>query len=151
MTIDLTNISKMGVQPLQSSQLPPVKSGDPEYLKTDNVVHFEAVIRQSIAITENAIVTVQQDQSDRKQPDNGLNQSVSELNSSHQIVSRNLEFHIDKNSGRTVITVRDSESKEIIRQIPSEQLLEISSRLKDIQESNLENNLAAGILFTSKT
>ncbi len=84
-----------------------------------------------------------------------INDSVSELNNTEQVISRNLEFHVDANSGRTVITVIDTNSNEVIRQIPSEQLLEISRRLKDLESVNTltdaTGNTATGILFTSRT
>ena len=41
----------------------------------------------------------------------------------------NLEFRVDDSTGRTVITVRDSNTGEVIRQIPNEQALAIAQRL----------------------
>ena len=38
-------------------------------------------------------------------------------------VNRALEFSIDAASGRTVVTVRDAESGDLIRQIPNEEVL----------------------------
>jgi flagellar protein FlaG len=38
-------------------------------------------------------------------------------------VNRALEFSVDAASGRTVVTVRDAESGELIRQIPNEEVL----------------------------
>ncbi len=151
MTTDFTNISKSGAQQLRLRQLPPVISEKQQQTKTDNIVRLNSVKRQNIAkLTEEN--SVEESKLPAKDiPEQEVNQSVMNLNTSDQLISRNLEFHIDKDSGRTVITVRDSKSKEVIRQIPSDQLLEISNRLKELQESNLESNQAAGILFTSKT
>ncbi len=147
MTTDYMNITKIGVQPLQSRQLPSVTNTGNQQKEADNIVLLNVSKRQEIAETNGlAANTVQNNESD-----NDAKASVLELNNSNQIISRNLEFQIDQDSGRTIITVRDTKSKEVIRQIPSEQLLEISSRLKELQESNLENEQAAGILFTSKT
>jgi flagellar protein FlaG len=42
---------------------------------------------------------------------------------------RNLEFRVDDASGRTVISVRDAHTGELIRQIPNEEALAISQRL----------------------
>jgi flagellar protein FlaG len=38
-------------------------------------------------------------------------------------VNRALEFKVDNASGRTVVTVRDAENGEVIRQIPNEEVL----------------------------
>ena len=38
-------------------------------------------------------------------------------------VRRELEFRVDEESGRTIITVRNKETGEIVRQIPAEEVL----------------------------
>ena len=43
---------------------------------------------------------------------------------------RNLSFRVDQGSGRTVITVVDATTKEVIRQIPSEDVLAMSRALE---------------------
>ena len=67
------------------------------------------------------------------------------------MISRNLEFYIDDASGKTVITVRDTATKEVIRQIPSEDMLAISARLNKLNDSFTVGNTPAGILFSSQT
>ena len=47
-----------------------------------------------------------------------------------QNIERDLEFSIDEESGRTIITVIDSETDEIIRQIPPEELLHVVKALQ---------------------
>ncbi len=151
MTTDYANISKAGAEQLRLRQLPPVTTDKQQQTKTDKVVRLNSAMRQNIAkLTEEKAVESKELPA-RNQPEQEVNQSIKNLNTLNQLISRNLEFHVDKGTGRTVVTVRDSNSKEIIRQIPSDQLLEISNRLKVLQESNLESNQAAGILFTSKT
>jgi len=120
MTTDYLNINKPGAEQLRLRQLPSVTNEKQQSTKTDNVVHLNSVKRQDIAnLTEDK--TVDKNKLPvRDLPEQEVSQSVKELNTSNQLVSRNLEFHIDKGSGRTVITVRDSKSKEVIRQIPSD-------------------------------
>ena len=48
-------------------------------------------------------------------------------------MSDNLEFTLDEDTGRTVIKVTDSATKELIRQIPSEEMLEIAKALDRLQ------------------
>lgn len=58
-----------------------------------------------------------------------LNQVVDDLNSYAQNVRRELHFSVDKESGHTVIKVVDSESQEVVRQIPPEEVTEMSQHL----------------------
>ena len=61
-----------------------------------------------------------------------LASAVDQLNKHAQAVQRSLEFSIDDNSGRTVIQVIDTETEEVIRQIPSEDMLVL---IRNINES----------------
>ncbi len=45
--------------------------------------------------------------------------------------ARNLEFRVDEKSGEVVVSVRDSSTGEVIRQIPNEETLRIAERLAD--------------------
>lgn len=49
-----------------------------------------------------------------------------------QTVRRNLEFREDPGSGRMIVSVIDSESGEIIRQIPPERMLRMAAHLEQI-------------------
>lgn len=46
-------------------------------------------------------------------------------------VSRSLEFRVDAGSGRTVISVRDADTGELIRQIPGEEVLRLAQMAED--------------------
>lgn len=46
-------------------------------------------------------------------------------------VARSLEFRVDAASGRTVVSVRDAETGELIRQIPSEEVLRLAEMAED--------------------
>ncbi len=54
-----------------------------------------------------------------------LQEAVSRMSDHVQNIRRGLEFTVDEASDRTVITVYDAESKEVIRQIPSEEFLQL--------------------------
>jgi len=66
-----------------------------------------------------------------------LNKAVAEINQFVQQVQRDLQFSVDDKTGRTVIKVIDSESKEVIRQIPEEKLLDVARTLRETLEGNL--------------
>lgn len=50
-----------------------------------------------------------------------------------QPMASNLEFKTDEDTGRTVIKITDASSGELIRQIPSEEMLEIAQALDRLQ------------------
>lgn len=81
-----------------------------------------------------------------------LREAVSQINSYVQTVQRDLSFSVDEGSGRTIITVVDSESGKLVRQIPSEEVLALASYLQDMkQESAGSGVVPSGILFSDKT
>ncbi|TVP83656.1 flagellar protein FlaG [Thioalkalivibrio sp.] len=56
---------------------------------------------------------------------------VESLNDYLQTVKRELQFSVDENSGRPVITVLDAGSKAVIRQIPSEAAVALAEHLSE--------------------
>ncbi len=64
----------------------------------------------------------------------GLDVVVSQLETLTQNLQRNLHFNVDDATGRVVVTVVDSESDEVIRQIPPEELLALSQHLAESLE-----------------
>lgn len=66
---------------------------------------------------------------------------VALVNDYVQTVQRDLQFSVDEELDRTVIRVVDSDTGELIRQIPDDIFLELARRLKDDGEMNLLNAL----------
>ena len=69
--------------------------------------------------------------------DQSLVQVVDKLNSLIQEVRRELHFSIDEGTGRTVIKVIDAQTEEVVRQIPSDQILTMMQQLQDNASSFL--------------
>jgi flagellar protein FlaG len=67
------------------------------------------------------------------QEESQLKQAVAELQRQTQQAAPNLEFSIDRQSGRSVIKVVDTGTKEVIRQIPSEEVLRLNQQLDKLQ------------------
>ena len=65
-----------------------------------------------------------------------LEDVVRDLNQHILQIQRELQFSVDKDSGRTVITVMDKETQEVIRQIPGEEALHFARKFQE--EANLE-------------
>jgi len=66
-----------------------------------------------------------------------VREAVSRINEYVQQTERTLDFKLDENSGRTIISVYDKASAELIRQIPSELALELAQKLNDEEPSLL--------------
>ena len=57
---------------------------------------------------------------------------VEDLNEMAQTVQRQLSFSVDEDSGKTVIKVIDTETEEVIRQIPPEDIMEMQKHLGEM-------------------
>lgn len=66
-----------------------------------------------------------------------VTQAVSQLNKSSQAKSQGLEFSIDTDSKRTVVKVVDQTTKEVLRQIPTPEALEIAKALESKSSTGL--------------
>ncbi len=81
-----------------------------------------------------------------------ISKAVTEINEIVQSIQRDLSFNLDEDSGKTVIRVVDTESGELIRQIPSEEVLAIASHLREFQEDAVSHNgIGQGLLFSDST
>ncbi len=69
-----------------------------------------------------------------------LEESVSQLNNFVQSVQRDLRFSIDEFSGETVIKVLDTNTEEVIRQIPSAEVLALTKNIDSLK----------GVLFSAE-
>jgi len=59
-----------------------------------------------------------------------LQKLLGEIRAEVQNVQRALQFSVDEESGATIVKIIDSQTKEVIRQIPTEEVLSIASRLR---------------------
>lgn len=62
-----------------------------------------------------------------------LTQAVASINEAMQKLAPGLEFSIDQESNRTIVKVIDQQTKELIRQMPSAETLEIAKALDRVQ------------------
>lgn len=62
-----------------------------------------------------------------------VTQALQSINKAMQNLSQNIEFTQDEDSHRTIIKVVDSETKEVIRQIPTKEALEIAKALDQVK------------------
>lgn len=62
-----------------------------------------------------------------------LKQATDKLNQTIKMMAVNLQFQVDEETGIDVVKVVDTESKEVIRQFPSEEILAIAKAIDRLQ------------------
>ncbi|MDQ7049995.1 MAG: flagellar protein FlaG [Enterobacterales bacterium] len=97
----------------------------------------ETVKSKSNADTNQAL-TVKQDV---------IKDQIKELQQFNQKIDRSLQFKVDEELGVTIVRVIDKETEELIRQFPPEELINLSRRLKDLNEQQTSNS---GVLLQEK-
>ena len=58
-----------------------------------------------------------------------VKQAAKQLETFMQSMNRYLEFRIDQDSGRTIVTVKDKTTGDVVRQIPAEEVLRLAQNL----------------------
>lgn len=58
-----------------------------------------------------------------------LQNAIKQINDALLENSRTLQFSVDKDTGRTIVQIRDNATNEVIRQIPSEETLKLAKNL----------------------
>ena len=87
---------------------------------------------------------------DKKQlaiPKEEVMNQIEELKKFNQSIDRSLQFSVDEELGVTIVRVIDKETDELIRQFPPEELINLSRRLKELNEQHSAHN---GVLLQEK-
>jgi flagellar protein FlaG len=77
-----------------------------------------------------------------------MREAVDEMQNRVQMVRRDLQFTIDEDTQEVVVKVLDRESGEVVRQIPSEEVLAMLKRMREWSEAHGE--AGKGLLFVGK-
>lgn len=87
----------------------------------------------AVVAAENAEKT-REEQRNARQPDaNQVKSAVEKLNDFVKTSNSSIQFSVDEESGIRVIKVVDPDTKEIIRQMPSEEVVEIAKAIGKLQ------------------
>ena len=70
---------------------------------------------------------------------------------SDMVSGRALSFAVDNQLKRSVITVVDLETESLVRQIPSEEILEVARILKSQQAESQRASTVRGLIFDQQT
>lgn len=103
-------------------------------MKTDNTHATQQQQSEAVQSTDKASEMASEVTAD------DISKTVDDMNSLLQEMKRNISFSVDEDLGDSLIIVKDSESDEVIRQIPSEELVVLRKKMDDV----------AGILFDTK-
>jgi flagellar protein FlaG len=79
-----------------------------------------------------------------------LNEIVDELNGFAQTVQRQLEFSLDEDNGDVIVKVVDARTREVVREIPPEEIREMQKRLGEITERLFQKDEKTALLFHGK-
>lgn len=103
----------------------------------------DSSMRQDVAAAGKA-VPAQQPVLSPEERRKELNSAVKNLSGYVQNITRELNFSVDQELGETVVTVVDEATGDIIRQIPSEEMLELARHLADAREKATKGLLFSG-------
>ena len=131
----------MVLGPINTSSPAPVQ---PDTRQTERVASTNAAPQVSSEQNQRVPSEVSAQAADvaanRQEQQQQLEEVVSNINDFVQSIQRNLQFSVSEDGSRTIITVINPETEEVIRQIPPEEVLAISAALRDqIKEGVLLN------------
>jgi len=107
-----------------------------------------AAARQEIAAGGSAAPARQApDAAAQRQSAQELAQATSDISDYIQTVSRSLQISVDSDLGTTVIKVMDTETEELVRQIPAEEVLRIARLLSEQQSAAQNDASLRGVLL----
>ena len=122
----------------------PERSGKAAGQNVNSSNAVEAVVAPNkVAKAETSSNTAQQNDASFAE----LKAELAKFNESSQAIQRSLRFQVDDTTGRNVISVVDRQTNETIRQIPPEELLTLSRRLKEINEAR---DSSSGVLIKAE-
>lgn len=92
-----------------------------------------------------------EDDSVTKQPElSDIQNQVQSLQDVSQKKGWSVNFSIDDAADKTIIKVIDADTQKVIKQIPSEELLSITKRIKAMQDEDGVGSDLSGLLFDRK-
>jgi flagellar protein FlaG len=83
-------------------------------------------------------------------PADELTQAVEVINQQVQNMQRSLEFSVEDDTGVTVVRVYDSETEELVRQIPAEEVVDLARKMHEYQTQTSGQHME-GMLVQEKT
>ncbi|PPD33260.1 MAG: flagellar biosynthesis protein FlaG [Methylomonas sp.] len=131
MNSEITNVAKLvPVTALRNKQTEPkAAESDSSAVKTQ----VNGLIAEDAKAQTAALTTDEASRTETKPPLEEVKSATKEANSMLQAVNRNLEFKVDDSTSKVVVKIVDSKSGEVVRQIPSEEVLAFIKRMQELE------------------
>lgn len=143
MNSEISNISKLSpvtVVKAEKKTEQRQSSTSPEALQTLST-KMTSVNKENAEVLAPTVKT-EEDKSEAKLSLDVVKKAADEGNSLLQSVKRNLQFTVDDSTKEVVVKIVDSDSGELVRQIPSEEMLAFIAKLQELNgEGHLGNML----------
>jgi flagellar protein FlaG len=135
---EITSTPNVTVHDRRSTEKPDFSD---RLISTDKTVLENVSDVKASKVTEFVVQTKDsKDIKDERESEEKIASAVERINSFIHTMQRDLNFSVDEESGQRVVTVTDRSTNEVVRQLPSEEALEIMTNLDKI----------SGLLFSSK-
>lgn len=121
----------MNIQPLNNSMLASI-GGLPQRQQPASPDATTVPASQAIGTTASQQTSPDATQNAQSAPEQ-LKAAVKAANDFVSLVNNSLEFNVDKDTGMTVVKVIDKNTNDVIRQIPSEEMLAIAKALDTVK------------------
>jgi uncharacterized FlaG/YvyC family protein len=73
--------------------------------------------------------------------EDNVTRAVEQLNNDFEAENRSFEYSHDKDTGRFIIKMKDSESGEVIKQLPAQKILDYASGLMEYLGLNVDSKV----------
>lgn len=122
----------MSIQPVisggaasSSALASPAVQPSPDRVSAENT---SKVAAPSVQVAATAVQAVSPAEERQK-----VKQAVEQVNKAVPSFSHNLQFSVDEDTNKNIVRVVDTESGELIRQIPAQEIIEIAKALDKLQ------------------
>ena len=120
--MDINNrVSSPGAQP----QAAPATAGKSGGKVASSAAPAAAAAPKPVSLPEKASIKVPEFEP------KDIQKAIDELQQYVDGLGRNLNFSVDESIDRTIISVRDSQTQELVRQIPGEEVVAMSRQIAD--------------------
>ncbi|WP_051078257.1 flagellar protein FlaG [Leeia oryzae] len=128
--MDIKNLTSV----LPMNTVPPVKNNQPDKVNGATAAGVQGQTPQAVSQADNPKAGQQSKDAQQDAPNQQSMKEVAEqINKTIQKMAASLELSIDDDSGTVVFKVMDKDTKEVIRQIPSEDMMDLAKRIEEFQ------------------
>lgn len=114
-------------------QLPSIKAALPASVEAPAAERSQPTVEPAAARRAESAEQAKDAQKAGKEGGRDVESALDSINKTMKSLSHRLEFSVDEDSQRQVVKVVDPDTKEVIRQMPSKEALEIAKALDRLQ------------------